>query len=99
MVIGSLVKEEVRVFKWDSSLKKIVAEEPEVDPKGLGVAGVLTSELFGLSSTLDKETLTLLSRRNDLIVKQDKEGLNSFEKNELKKLFVHLSSLRYKHYR
>ncbi|MBW8244836.1 AAA family ATPase [Muricauda oceani] len=93
LVIGSLVKEEVRVFKRDMELKKVVAAEPEVDPKGLGVAGILTSELFGLSSTLDKETLGLLKRRNELISKQDTEELSDNERAELRALFEHLSSL------
>lgn len=93
LVIGSLVKEEVRVFRWDKLLKKVIAEEPDVDPKGLGVAGILTSELFGLSSTLDTDTLELLERRNDLIAKQENQGLDDEEKIELRKLFGHLSSL------
>lgn len=93
LVIGSLVKEEVRVFKWDSIKKKVIAEEPDIDPRGLGVAGILTSELFGLSSTLDEETLKLLNRRNELIVKQDANELLENEKEELRSLFSELSSL------
>jgi AAA15 family ATPase/GTPase len=93
LVIGSLVKEEVRVFRWDEKQKKILAEEPDIDPKGLGVAGILTSELFGLNSTLDKETLERLNRRNELITKEETEGITEGEKEELRLLFIELSSL------
>jgi predicted ATPase len=91
LVIGSLVKEQVRMFSNDNGIIKAVA--PDVDPKGLGVAGILTSELFGLPTTLDEETSSVLERRNALLLKQEKENLSAEEKIELNEIFQNLNSL------
>ncbi|UPZ17937.1 ATP-binding protein [Flavobacterium humidisoli] len=91
LVIGSLRKEQVRVFQNING--KIQAIKPEVDPKGLGVAGILTSEMFGLATTLDEETQEVLNRRNELIVKQDKVKLTQAESHELNNIFHELNSL------
>lgn len=91
LIIGGLLKEQVRVFTEANGT--IEAIQPETDPKGLGVAGILTSELFGLSSTLDKKTLKVLDRRNELISKQDHTELTPDEKVELNEIFQNLNSL------
>ncbi|WDF77712.1 AAA family ATPase [Mucilaginibacter sp. KACC 22773] len=100
LVIGGLTKEEIRIFQSVKSLdekgdeyQKVEAFQPDFDPKGLGVAGILTSGLFGLPSTLDKETFDLLNRRNDLIVKQDSGVLTIEEKKELNDIFITLSAI------
>jgi hypothetical protein len=72
---------------------KIDVSPPDTDPKGLGVAGILTSELFGLPSTLDKDTFNILNRRNELITKQDSVGLSQQESFELNGIFNYLNSL------
>lgn len=92
LVIGGLTKEQVRIFTT-SSEGKIMAEQPDIDPRGLGVDGILTSELFGLPTTLDEETQTKLDKRNELLVKQQKGKLNNHEKEELSKLFIELEEL------
>ena len=91
LVIGSLVKEQVRMFSNNNGT--ITALPPDVDPKGLGVAGILTSELFGLPTTLDEETTNVLERRNELLLKQEKEELSVEEKIELNEIFQNLNSL------
>lgn len=87
LVIGGLTKEEIRIFYPSGDDKKIMASEPEFDPRGLGVAGILTSEFFGLPSTLDKETLDLINKRNELIAKQDTAELTDEEKIKLNEIF------------
>lgn len=91
LVIGSLVKEQVRMFKDNNG--QITALPPDIDPRGLGVAGILTSELFGLKSTLDEDTLNILNRRNQLITKQETDGLNQNETFELNGIFNYLNNL------
>lgn len=101
LVIGGLIKEEIRIFaskqvidkETNKEKEQIYTFEPDFDPKGLGVAGILTSSLFGLPSTLDPETLEILNKRNQLIIKQDSEGLNESEKSDLHDAFVFLSLL------
>jgi ABC-type multidrug transport system ATPase subunit len=93
LVIGGLTKSQIRIFHTDKKMFKVSAEEPDFDPKGLGVAGILTSELFGLPSTLDKETLDIVNKRNELIAKQDTSLLTNEEKIELNNVFNHLNNL------
>jgi len=93
LLIGGMVKEQVRIFRNDSKSKKIIAAVPDVDPRGLGVAGILTSELFGLSTTLDPETMELLNKKNDLAYKQSKSKLNDKENQELRSISEELNKL------
>ncbi|MEK7256427.1 MAG: AAA family ATPase [Bacteroidota bacterium] len=97
LVIGGLTKEEIRIFKQEKVGKKrgekIVTFEPEIDPRGLGVEGILTSEFFGLETSVDEITFDKLKRRNELLYKMDEEGLSLAEKAELKHLFEHLNRL------
>jgi predicted ATPase len=91
LVIGSLKKEEVRIFRIED--RKTIAIQPDIDPRGLGVEGILTSELFGLPTTLDEITLSRLERRNELILKQQEKGLTVKEKIELNSIFTELEDL------
>ncbi len=93
LVIGSLDKSQVKIFRRDEDTNLIVAESPDISPKGLGVSGILTSSLFGLPSTLDKETLKKLELKNNLVTKQNIEGLTSNEERQLQELFDELNDL------
>jgi predicted ATPase len=80
LVIGSLDKSQVKLFRRDEVTNQIIAESPSVSPKGLGVAGILTSELFGLPTILDKETQAKLNRKRFLQGKILRE--ESLDQNE-----------------
>lgn len=84
LIIGGLLKSQVRIFNEIDGNTNVF--EPDIDPKGLGVAGILTSEFFGLSSILDKETMDDLEekRRLQLLFKDNK--LDEQEKEKLIKL-------------
>jgi len=86
LVIGGLVKEQIRIFKKNHKDGSTIIEKPDIDPKGLGVAGILTSEFFGLPTTLDRETQEKLEERNRLAAKERLgEELTEEEKEKLKK--------------
>lgn len=82
LTIGSLTKEAVRVFKQDVETGDIKALVPFEDPKGMGVAGILT-EIFKLQTTLDLETQEQLDQRrtleskkfNNVILTDEEEAL------------------------
>lgn len=100
LVIGGLTKEEIRIFnsrkaidKNGKEFTKIETFQPDFDPKGIGVAGILTSEFFNLPSTLDEDTLDDIIERNKLVTKQETDGLNNEEKKDLNDLFHKLSEL------
>lgn len=82
IVIGGLRKGAVTMFEQEKS--EIITKNPDVDPKGMGVAGLLTSELFGLPSTLDPVTQAQLHRKRQLMYKTEKtvEDIAELEKLE-----------------
>lgn len=65
MTIAALTKAEVRVLYRDEGSDATMAEAPFVDPRGLGIGGVLT-DIFGMPSTLDQPTRELIDARNRL---------------------------------
>lgn len=90
LVIGGLEKEQIRIFNKDINLETKVIE-PSISPIGLGVAGILTSSLFGMPTTLDRPTNELLEERNLLLYKQYKGTLTVEDKERLRELFDYLS--------
>ncbi len=88
MMVGSLKREQVHILRRQGD--RTVVETPDVHPQGMGVTGLLKSELFGLSSTLDIETERRLFRRNELFVKQLR---TAEEESELSRLSAELADL------
>ena len=91
LMIGSLRKEQVRILNKEEGF--VVANVPIEDPQGMGVSGLLKSDMFGLRSTLDNPTQELLKERNRLVAKAGKGKLPPTEKARLEKLRVHLDDL------
>lgn len=56
LAIAELVKEQVQILYRDPGARTVHAENPATDPKGLGFAGIITSDMFGLGSSLDEAT-------------------------------------------
>jgi predicted ATPase len=73
LVISSLDKKQIQIVKRDEHTLRVYAEPPLENPKGLGVTGILMSDMFGLQSDLDIETLKLLSEKAYLAAKLDSE--------------------------
>ncbi len=65
LMIGSLFKNQVRIIVQEKNVA--LATEPEYDPKGLGVEGLLKSELFGLRSSLPRDVLNDIDTQNELL--------------------------------
>ena len=86
LTVASLLRSQVQVFERDADGRPHAAP-PDVDPQGLGVAGVLT-ELFGLPSTLDPPTQDKINKRNRLAA-QDERG--PAEAAELERLSAELA--------
>ncbi|HMY99050.1 MAG TPA: AAA family ATPase, partial [Burkholderiaceae bacterium] len=89
LTIAGLLKNEVRILHTDPSSNQVLASQPFVDPKGLGIAGVLT-DIFGMPSTLDEPTQNLIDERNKLVrlEKQSPAQIQQLEiiNSELQKL-------------
>lgn len=91
LMLGSLRREQVHILRSEEN--RTVVSIPDVHPQGMGVAGLLKSQMFGLTSTLDRRTLEDLQRRNELLAKQAKDGLNPAEEEELERLRHYLDDL------
>lgn len=65
MSIAELVKEQVQILRLSKSEdgRQIIAIHPEMDPRGLGYAAIVTSDMFGIASTLDQPTQMLLEQQ------------------------------------
>jgi ABC-type multidrug transport system ATPase subunit len=88
LVIAGLTRSQVRILEREG--QKVLVREPDEDPKGMGVAGLLTSDVYGLRSQLDLETLELLDEKRRLAVK---ESLTEEERERLDELTRQLLEL------
>jgi predicted ATPase len=84
LVISGLTRQQVRVMLRDKPESPIRAEIPEMDPRGMGVNGLLRSELYGLRSALDLPTLEKIDERDAIRAKQKRlqeQGKDLSDKN------------------
>ncbi|AWW30144.1 hypothetical protein DN752_08430 [Echinicola strongylocentroti] len=100
LVIGGLTKEEIRIFytekskdEEDKELMLVKTMAPDFDPKGLGVAGILTSEFFNLPAAMDEDTFLELTRKRELEVLDRENKLDENDKIELQELVAKLSKI------
>lgn len=100
LVIGGLTKEEIRIFytekakdEEDKEIMIVKTMTPDFDPKGLGVAGILTSEFFNLPSAMDEDTFLELTRKRELDVLDREDKLDENGKVELQELITKLSKI------
>lgn len=86
LVVGSMRKEEIRIFENSKTKEKIITYEPDESPKGMGVAAILLSPLFGLPSTLDEESQLQLTEKRRLEMKRAEQSISQEEELKLNKL-------------
>lgn len=68
IVISGLTKESVLIFERNATGAHV--KNPDSDPRGLGIAGVLTSEMFGQMTALDHKTQKDLDKKRQLQYKK-----------------------------
>ncbi|RKG80916.1 chromosome segregation protein SMC [Corallococcus exercitus] len=80
--VAELVKEQVQILRLEtkSSSRQLIACHPEMDPRGMGYAAIVTSDMFGIASSLDQPTQLLLERQRNLA---GKSRLTSEEQSSL----------------
>jgi len=82
IAVAELLKEQVQILRRDEETLSISAEEPSVDPMGMGYSGVITSEMFDLNAAVDTTTRKLLETQRFLSAKTQ---LSEAEKDELER--------------
>ncbi|HDO1330105.1 TPA: AAA family ATPase [Aeromonas veronii] len=88
MMVGSLKREQVHILRRDGN--RTLVDTPDEHPQGMGVTGLLKSDLFGLSSTLDIETERRLFYRNELFALEKRTPT---QEDELRRLSAELADL------
>jgi len=94
IAVAELVKEQVQILKRDDETLSISAIEPDTHPRGMGYAGVVTSEMFGLNAALDTYTQGLLERKRRL---STKEMLSEEERLQLKQINEELQTYGFRY--
>lgn len=85
VMISGLTKEQVFIAQVVD--KNLIYSNPIRNPRGQGVANILTSEFYGLPSSLDKNTQNLLDERLALaysstrLTDEERKRLNQIEDN------------------
>lgn len=82
VLLSGLAKENVIVFNRPHDYIQRTYK-PDKDLRGMGVDAILTSEIFGLNSTLDSETLNDIIERRKLLVKKEMQMLSEDEESQL----------------
>ncbi|MFC3076769.1 AAA family ATPase [Phenylobacterium terrae] len=95
LAIAELTKEQVQILQLraDGEGHRIVAVHPDLDPRGLGYAAIVTSDMFGIASALDPPTYALLERQRAYA---GKEHLAPHELDELSQINQKLERLGFR---
>jgi predicted ATPase len=94
IAVAELLKEQVQILKRDHTSHQISASAPDTHPRGMGYAGVVTSEMFGLNAALDTYTQDLLQKKRRLSAL---ETLASEDEIELRQLTNELESYGFRY--
>lgn len=95
LAIAELVKEQVQILHLAESDegRKVVAFYPETDPRGMGYAAIVASDMFGIASTLDQPTQILLEKQRILGAKKE---LDPVERRDLEEINTTLNKLGFR---
>jgi predicted ATPase len=95
LAIAELSKEQVQILQMtkDDDSHRVIAVHPELDPRGLGYAAIVTSDMFGIATTLDQPTHELLEQQRAYA---GKETLTDIETAELTKINQKLERLGFR---
>jgi hypothetical protein len=72
LTLAGLKKEQVKILYRDDETGIIKETSAERDPRGMGVGSILTSNIFGLDSILDRDTLRIIQRQKELAINFDR---------------------------
>ncbi|MFA6917191.1 MAG: AAA family ATPase [Parachlamydiales bacterium] len=95
LAVAELDREQVQILRLtkDDERRRIVACYPETAPQGMGYAAIVTSDMFGIASSLDQPTQLLLEAQRAFA---SKEVLSKDEQRELDKINVKLDRLGFR---
>jgi ABC-type transport system involved in cytochrome c biogenesis ATPase subunit len=85
LAVADLERKQVQILRLveDENHRHIIACHPETDPRGTGYAAIVTSDMFGIASTLDYSTQLLLETQRALAARQTLTDLEQYDLDEL----------------
>lgn len=95
LAVAELVKGQVQILKRDTDTLKISAVLPDMDPRGMGYSGIVTSDMFGLAAALDSQTFQLLEEKRQLVSKE--EPLTQEERDTLEQINLMLEGYGFRY--
>jgi predicted ATPase len=95
LAVAELLREQVQILVRDKETLTISAQSPDVHPRGMGYAGVVTSELFGLDAAVDSYTLSLLDRKRKLSASENQ--LDEAQRKALEQINAELESFGFRY--
>jgi predicted ATPase len=97
LAIAELDREQVQILQMaqtqQGNQRQIVACYPEMAPRGMGYAAIVTSDMFGIASSLDQPTQLLLETQRAFAAK---ETLTPDEQRELDGINAQLDRLGFR---
>ena len=95
LAIAELEREQVQILRMakQDERRQIVACYPEMAPRGMGYAAIVTSDMFGIASTMDSATQHLLERQRAF---GSKPELSESEQKALDKINDELGRLGFR---
>ncbi len=95
LAVAELDREQVQILrmKKQDGQRQIVACYPEMAPRGMGYAAIVTSDMFGIASSLDQPTQELLEAQRAFAAK---ERLTSDEQRQLDGINAQLDRLGFR---
>lgn len=95
IAIAELCREQVQILqtKREDGVRHVVASFPKEHPRGMGYASIVTSDMFGIASQLDRHTQLDLERQRTLAAR---EKLNPVEAAELDAVNARLDKLGFR---
>lgn len=90
LVISGLLRDQVQIMRRNDETYEIEAVTPEEDPRGMGIAGILKSDMFGFKTILDEYTTNMLEEKRRLAVK---DTLTANERDKLRDLNTYLEDI------
>ncbi|MCG7563146.1 AAA family ATPase [Pseudoalteromonas sp. McH1-42] len=94
IAIAELTRDQVQILNRDDETRTIASHKPNFDPRGMGYAGIITSDMFGLATSLDSYTEDLLEKKRQITAKDG--TLSSDEKVELHAINAKLDNLGFR---
>lgn len=90
LAIAELVKEQVQILSIKDGSRQIESRQPDFNPRGMGYAGIVTSDMFGLAAALDTHTQNLLEKKRRISLKEG--PLSDSEREDLEQINLKLDS-------